>query len=518
MRQTVYADNVVATSQPLAAEAGLSMLARGGNAVDAAIAAAITLTVVEPTGNGIGSDVFALVWDGAALHGLNASGRAPSAWSVERFAGLPEMPREGWDAVTVPGAVSSWVALHERFAALDFESLFTPALRYAREGFLVSPWVAESWARGVARFAGRADFLAAFSRGGRAPRAGERFVPLDQAATLEDIARTRGASFYEGALAEALVQHAQREGGALRLEDLAAHAPEWVTPLRVRFRGHDVVELPPNGQGLAALVALGVLEHLDEPRVDPDDAAGAHLLVEAVKVGLADMEKHLADPAAMALDPARLLDPKYLVTMGESIDRERAWPPDAFPRTDGGTVLVVSADADGRMVALIQSSFMGFGSGVVVPGTGIALQNRGAGFSLDEGHPNVVAGGKRPAHTILPAMVMKDGAPRIAFGVMGGPMQPQGHVQVLARLLEQGLDPQQALSAPRWRVMGGRSLWLEPGFSPALLEGLRARQHEVRVQARHDVTFGGGQLIMRAPNGGYGAGSDERRDGQAVGF
>lgn len=517
-RQPVYADDVVATSQPLAAEAGLAMLARGGTAVDAALAAAITLCVVEPTSNGIGSDAMALVWDGGALHALNGAGRSPAAWTRERFRRLDEMPREGWDAVTVPGAVSSWVALHERFGALPFEALFEPAVRYAREGFLVSPFTAEAWARSVERFRGRPDFLAAFAPNGRAPRVGERFSLFEQAATLEEIASTRGRAFYEGALAERMVAHARREGGALTLDDLAAHAPAWVTPLSVRYRGRDVVELPPSTQGLAALIALGIVEHLDEARVDPDDPAGIHLLVEAMKVGIADVEKHVADPAAMALDPSRVLDPKYLVAMGDSIDRERAWPPDAFPTKDGGTVLVVAADRAGRMVSFIQSSFMGFGSGVVVPGTGIALQNRGAGFVLDEGHPNEVAGGKRPLHTILPAMVLEGGRPLVAFGVMGGPMQPQGHVQVLARLLEQGADPQRALSAPRWRAMGGRSLWLEPGFPPDVVKALRARGHDTHVHARHDVTFGGGQVIVRLPGGGYVAGSDERRDGLAVGL
>lgn len=518
MRPPVYADNVVATSQPLAAHAGLAMLERGGTAVDAALAAAITLCVVEPTSNGIGGDAMALVWDGSELHALNGSGRSPKAWTRERFSGLDEMPREGWDAVTVPGAVSSWVALHERFGALSFEELFEPAIRYAREGFLVSPFTAEEWAKAVERFRARADFLSAFAPAGRAPRVGERFSFAEQAATLEEIASTKGRSFYEGRLAERMVAHAKSEGGALRLDDLAAHASEWVTPLHVRFRGRDIVELPPSTQGLAALIALGIVEHLDEARVDPDEAEGIHLLVEAMKVGISDVEKHVADPTVMALDPARVLDPKYLIAMGESLDRERAWPPDAFPTKDGGTVLVVTADAAGRMVSFIQSNYMGFGSGVVVPGTGIALQNRAAGFVLDEGHPNVVDGGKRPLHTILPAMALEDGAPVVAFGVMGGPMQPQGHLQLLSRLFERGEDPQRALSAPRWRVMGGRSLWLEPGFPPDVVEGLRARGHDTHVHARHDVTFGGGQAIMRLPSGGYVAGSDGRRDGLAVGF
>lgn len=514
-RAPVLAGDVVATSQPLAAQAGLDLLARGGNAVDAALAAAIALTVVEPTSNGIGSDAFALVWDGAALSGLNASGRSPASWRSERFARRSEMPDQGWDSVTVPGAVSAWVALSERFGALPFEALFEPALRYARQGFLVSPWTAEAWARAAERLGQRPDFAACFLPGGRSPRAGERFSSLEMALSLERIAETKGAALYEGELAERMVAHAQREGGALTAEDLGRHQADFVAPLTTRYRDVELCELPPNGQGLAALVALGVLEHLDED-IDPDSARGVHLMVEAMKVGLSDVARHVGDPAAMRISPEDLLSSSYLATMAESIDDERAFEPRALPPRHGGTVLVVAADKSGRACSFLQSNYMGFGSGVVVPGTGISLQNRGAGFTLEPGHPNVVAGSKRPFHTILPGMALQGGRPLLCFGVMGGPMQPQGHVQMVVRVVGRGDDPQTAIDAPRWRLLDGRRLWLEPGFSDAVIDGLRARGHDVVVAERRSVAFGGAQAIV-AVDEGWCAGSDGRRDGQAVG-
>jgi gamma-glutamyltranspeptidase/glutathione hydrolase len=504
--------DVVATSQPTAVQAALEAFDAGGNAVDAAVAAAMALTVTEPTSNGIGSDAFAMVWDGDELHGLNASGRSPAAWTPERFAGREQMPDSGWESVTVPGAVSAWVALTERFGAQELATLAAPACRFARDGFEVQPWTAEAWAYAAGRFVGRDDFLAAFAPDGETPSAGARFSSPAHADTLERIAATKGEDFYRGELAERMAAHARAEGGALTLDDLAAHEVLWQEPLSVSWRGRELLEMPPNGQGLAALVALGVVERLDEATLDPNDAAGAHMMIEAMKVGIADAEKHVADPDHLAVKPEDLLHSKVLDMAAQSIDRERAWPPDAFPERDGGTVLIVTADREGRMVSLIQSNFMGFGSGVVVPDTGIALQNRGAGFSLKRGHANVVGPRKRPFHTILPAMVTKDGRPEVAFGVMGGPMQPQGHLQVLTRLVDEGLDPQAALDAPRWRCMGGRDLWHEPGFEAELLDGLARRGHALHEHPRRDVTFGGGQVVARDGDG-YVAGSDPRRDG-----
>jgi gamma-glutamyltranspeptidase/glutathione hydrolase len=517
MRAPVFAENVVATSQPLAAQAGLDALARGGNAIDAALAAAITLTVVEPTANGIGGDAFALVWDGEAMHGLNGSGRAPAAWTPDRFQGHTRMPEVGWDSVTVPGAVSAWVALSDRFGALGFDGLFEAAIRYARDGFPVSPGVALAWARAAEAFSERRDFLEAFAPAGRAPSPGERWCSPEQAETLGSIARSKGASFYEGRYADRMVEHALAQGGALTHADLAAHEATWVQPLDVEFRGRRVHELPPNGQGLTALIALGVLESLDEaPPLSLDDPLGAHLIMEAIKIGALDVSRHVADPDAMLIAPETMLEPTYLARAGESIDRAQAWPPPDIQAPDGGTVLIVAADRDGRMVTLIQSNFMGFGSGVVVPGTGIALQNRGAGFSLRAGHANEVAPSKRPFHTILPAMASRDGVPELAFGVMGGPMQPQGHVQLLTRLYDEGLTLQQAIERPRLRWTGGAGLVAERGVPTEVLDGLVAREHELPTPFDRSVAFGGAQAIRRAEAGWEGA-SDPRRDGQAIG-
>jgi gamma-glutamyltranspeptidase/glutathione hydrolase len=413
MRAPVLAQNVVATSQPLAAQAGLEMLRAGGNAVDAAVAAGIALTVVEPSGTGVGGDAFAMVWDGEELHGLNASGRSPAAWRHERFAHEDVMPEIGWDAVTVPGAVSAWVALSERFGALPFTRLFEPAMRYAREGYLVSPGVANAWTRAVDRLGHRRDFLESFAPGGSAPSRGQRWCMPELAWTLRRIANTNGRAFYEGDLAERIAEHAATQDGALTQADLAAHRAEWVTPLRTRFRDVELLEMPPNGQGLAALIGAGVIERLDEERLSLADADGLHLAAEAMKLGVADVARHVADPDAMQIAPADLLQDVVLARAGESIDREQAWPPDVFPHAQGGTVLVVAADETGRCVSYIQSNYMGFGSGVVVPGTDISLHNRGAGFVTDARHANVVGPSKRPLHTILPAMTMSAGAPDI---------------------------------------------------------------------------------------------------------
>lgn len=516
MRSPVLAENVVATSQPLAAQAGLEMLASGGNAVDAAVAAGIALCVVEPSGTGVGGDAFAMVWDAEELVGLNASGRSPEAWTQERFAGRAAMPETGWDAVTVPGAVSAWVALSERFGALPFPRLFEPALRLAREGYLVSPGVARAWARAVQRLGHRRDFLESFAPGGRAPARGERWCMPELAWTLRDIANSGGERFYRGDLAERIAEHASVEGGALTEADLAAHRPLWVEPLRVPFRDVELCELPPNGQGLAALVGAGVVDRLDEPRLSLATADGVHLAAEAMKVGVADVARHVADPGAMRVDPRDLLDAVYLSRAADSIDRDEAWPPAAFPHGDGGTVLVVAADREGRCVSYIQSNYMGFGSGVVVPGTDIHLHNRGAGFVTDPAHVNVVGPNKRPLHTILPAMTMHDGAPHLCFGVMGGPMQPQGHLQLLLRHYDDGRPLQESLDLPRFRLGGGRKLYVEPGFGDDVVASLRARGHDVEVAAERSVFFGGAQALRRLADG-WEAASDGRRDGQAVG-
>lgn len=517
-RMPVLARNVVATSQPLAAQAGLRMLLRGGTATDAAIATAATLTVVEPTSNGIGSDAFALVWDGTGLHGLNASGRSPRALDPTRFGGLDAMPLHGWDPVTVPGAVSAWSALHKRFGRLPFAELFEPAVHYAEAGFAVSPLTARGWARAPMTFAGIEEFGRAFLLDGRAPAAGETFRFPEQAWTLQRIAETGGEAFYRGDVADRIVAHARATGGVLAAEDLAEHVPSWVEPIRQRYGTVELAEIPPNGQGLAALLALGILEQFDLRDLPVDSVEGVHLQIEAMKLAFADAHRYVADPAFMDVDVDALLAPEYLRERAQLIRRDRAQDPGAGKPPDDGTVYLTAADADGSMVSFIQSNYYGFGSGVVVPGTGISLQNRGAGFSLDPGNPNHVAPRKRPFHTIIPGFVTADGAPLMSFGVMGGPMQPQGHVQMVVRLEAYGQNPQTASDAPRWQVLHGRTVAMENGFPSQVLEGLAALGHDLQVRPPEEsFAFGGAQLAYRSQDG-YVAASDHRKDGQAVGF
>jgi gamma-glutamyltranspeptidase/glutathione hydrolase len=516
-RQPIFARQCVATSQPLATQAGIAMLARGGNAVDAALATAITLTVVEPCSNGIGSDLFAILWDGRGLVGLNASGRAPAAWSPARFRDLEEMPERGYDAVTIPGCVAGWVALSERFGKLPFADLFEPAIRHARDGFLVSPIISEKWHKAAPLMPEGLGWQEHFLPRGRAPLPGERFASPDQAATLEAIARTRGEAFYRGALAQAMAKHAQANGGAHTVEDFEAHTVDWVTPLAQRYRGVTVHEIPPNGQGIAALIALGILEHFDLAALPPDSVECQHLQIEAMKLGFADAWRYVADAKHMEFAPEALLDPAYLAQRARLIDRSRAqdFGPGEPPRS--GTVYLCAADRDGMMVSLIQSNYMGFGSGAVVPGTGISLQNRGAGFVLTPGHPNEVGGGKRPFHTIIPGFATRDGAPWAAFGVMGGPIQPPGHVQTMVRVNDYAMNPQAALDAPRWKVNEDRSIDLEASASPELRQGLIDLGHTLESVPDSYMDFGAGQFIVRLDDG-YVAASDMRRDGQAAGF
>jgi gamma-glutamyltranspeptidase/glutathione hydrolase len=518
-RSPVFGRAAVTASQPLATAAGIEMLLAGGNAVDAAVAAAMALTVVEPNGCGLGSDAFAIVWDGARLHGLDASGRSPAGWTAERFASRTRMPTRGWDAVTVPGAVSGWVALSGRFGRLPFERLAAPAIRHAREGFAVTPIIADLWARAAPILKGQPGFADVFLPGGRAPTPGEIFRSEAHARSLEEIARTRGESFYRGALAEAIAAQAKRDGGALSLDDLGEHRPEWVEPLSQAFAGHVVHELPPAGQGVATLMALGMLESLESAPDGSDDPWSTHLAIEATKLALADLYVHVADREAMAVSPGDLLDPAYLAGRARLIDASRAGDPGHGAPGRGGTVCLSAADAEGMMVSFIQSNYLHFGSGVVVPGTGISLQNRGAGFVLEAGHPNAVEPRKRPFHTIIPGFVTDaDGAPRMAFGLMGGPMQAQGHVQLALRILAAGQNPQAAADAPRWRATGGRSLAVEPEMDARTVETLRSLGHEVTLESDKEAfNFGGAQIVLKTADG-YVAGSDPRKDGLAIGL
>lgn len=515
-RMPVLADNVVATSQPLAAQAGLNMLGQGGNAVDAALAAAIALTVVEPTGNGLGSDTFALVWDGEKLHGLNGSGHSPGAWDRKRFQGLDRMPTQGWDAVTVPGAVQAWHDLSQRFGNLPFADLFEPAIRYARDGFLVSPFIAGQWAAVSQPHVKNPEFAATFLPYNRAPRPGERFTNGDLARSLRLLAESHGQALYRGELAERLVRQAREQGGAMGLSDLTDHASTWVKPVGYLFQDWEVQEIPPNGQGLAALMALGILDILDVGQWPVDSAQAVHHQVEAMKVAFAQIHAHVADPRAMTQPVKRFLDPDLLRELAGNIRPDRACKPVSRLPANGGTVYLTAADAKGGMISFIQSNYMGFGSGVVIKGTGISLQNRGSGFVLDPDHPNCVAGGKRPFHTIIPGFVTKGGLPVLSFGVMGAHMQPQGHVQVLQRMKLWDQNPQAALDAPRWQVNPDYSLALEPGLAARIGPELAELGHEL-ISEPPVFLFGGGQIIHRLESG-YAAASDPRKDGQAVGF
>ena len=528
-RLPVFARNVVSTSHPLAAQAGLRMIERGGSAVDAAIATAACMMVVEPCSNGLGSDMFCILWDPASgrLHGLNASGTAPAAWTPEYFerkygADSTTPPKRGWDSVTVPGAVAGWVALHERFGKLPFGDLLAPAIELAERGTAVPIVVQHKWANAAAlpELTTQPGFAATFLPHGRAPAVGERFALTEAARTLRLIGETRGEAFYRGEIAAAAEAHAGEHGGAMTAADFAAYAPDWVEPIGQDYRGWRAHEIPPNGQGIAALIALGILEHFDIASLPVDGVDSQHLQIEAMKLAFADVYRHVADPRAMTLTPAQMLDPSYLKQRAALIDPKRAqdFGPGHLPQ--GGTIYLTAADERGMMVSFIQSNYMGFGSGVVLPGYGVSFQNRGHGFTLRRDRANVVAPRKRPFHTIIPAFLTHGGAPVMSFGVMGGDMQPQGHLQILVRMIDYRQQPQAACDAPRWRYCGG-IVNAEQGFDPAAVQGLRERGHRVEPFADSYQDFGAGQFVWRLGEPaveGYVAASDPRRDGQAVGF
>ena len=526
-RVPVFGRNIVSTSHPLAAQAGLRMLWKGGNAVDAAIAAAAAMTIVEPCSNGLGSDAFAILWDGTKLHGLNASGVAPQGWTPEYFrakcgddARVP--PKRGWDSVTVPGAVSAWVALSERFGSLSFADLLEPAIEIAERGFAV-PWtVRQKWAMAAAlpELTDQPGFAEAFLPNGRAPEVGELFRFPAAARTLRLIAESHGEAFYRGEVAQAIAAHAKAHGGAMTAADFAAYRPEWVEPIGQDYRGHRLHEIPPNGQGIAALIALGILQHFDIASLPVDGVASQHLQIEAMKLAFADIYRHVGEPRAMSLTPSQMLDPAYLASRARLIDPKRAQDYGAGHLPQGGTIYLTAADERGMMVSFIQSNYMGFGSGIVVPGYGLSLQNRGHGFTLDATRANVVGPGKRPFHTIIPAFLTRDGRPQMSFGIMGGDMQPQAHLQTVVRMLDYRQHKQAACDAPRWRWFGG-VVNVEDGFDPATTEGLRALGHRVEAFSDSYQDFGAGQFIWRLGDPaveGYAAASDPRRDGQAVGW
>ena len=522
-RKPVLAANVVATTQPLAAQAGLRMMLNGGNAVDAILATAITLTLVEPVSNGIGSDLFAILWDGKELHGINASGRSPAGWTPEYFAaqypGQKAMPTRGWNTVTVPGCVSAWHMLSKRFGKLPFEKLFEPAIGYGRNGFLVSPTIARQWAIQARELHVQPGYAEAFMPNGRPPSAGELFTFPDHAATLERIAATRGEVFYRGEIAEKLEAHSAKNGGVMKASDMAAHQSDWTPPMEVGYRGYTIHELPPNGQGIVALIALGILENFDVSGYPVDSADSLHLQIEATKLAFADARRFIADLDWMDIKPEAMLNRDYLKARARLIDMKKAQDFGHGTPPKGGTVYLTAADASGMMISLIQSNYMGFGSGVVVPGTGVSLQNRGSCFVLTPGHSNQVAPKKRPYQTIIPGFVTKDGKPVMSFGVMGGTMQPQGHVQVMVRIADYNQNPQAASDGPRFRVVQGMEVNVEGGLAGSVLEELAKRGHQLTELKEGYMDFGSAQMIWKMDNGGgYLAASDPRRDGQAVGY
>lgn len=530
-------NGMVATSQPLATEIGVATLRRGGNAVDAAIAANAALGLTEPTGCGIGGDLFAIVYEAATrkLHGLNASGRSPQSLTLERLRELAGklIPERGALAVSVPGAVDGWCELSARFGRLPLRDLLEPSIAYARDGFPVTEVIAAAWQAGARALHAAPGFADVFMPNGRAPAAGEPFANPGLARAYELVAAGGRDAFYSGPIAEAIETTVRGNGGYLGREDLAAHRSEWVEPVSTTYRGWEVFELPPNGQGIAVLQMLNILEGFDLAALDWGSAAHLHLLIEAKKLAFEDRAKFYADREFANVPVERLISKDYAAVRRAAIDLERASPAPVHgdPLAGAGdTVYLATADRDGNMVSLIQSNYMGFGSGVTVVPFGFGLQNRGSQFALDQAHANAYAPGKRPFHTIIPAFAKRDGEALVAFGVMGAAMQPQGHVQVLTNMIDFGLGLQAAGDAPRVRhegsteptgappLAGGGTVHLEPGFDDAAIEGLRARGHRV-AETGSRAAFGGYQAVRRdLTTGVYFGASESRKDGYAAGF
>lgn len=536
--EVIALHGMAATSQPLATNAALDVLKAGGSAVDAAIAANAMLGLVEPTGNGIGGDLFAIVWDAKSkkLHGLNASGRSPRGLSLEKLRallkaqGLERLPPHGPLPVSVPGAVDGWFELHDRFGRLPMKEVLAPAIRTAREGHPVSELIAYYWARSVPRLSKFPGFREQMTLAGQAPKKGEIWKNPNLANTLNTVAKRGRKGFYQGEVAQTIADYVQAQGGFLSTEDLASHRSEWVEPVSTNYRGYDVWELPPNSQGIAALQMLNVLEGYDLAKAGFGSPEHLHWFIEAKKIAFEDRAKFYADPAFNQLPVAELISKRYATERRKLLD-----PGKAAKRIDpgnpalrqGDTIYLTTADAEGNMVSLIQSNYRGMGSGMTPPGLGFILQDRGEMFSLEDGHANVYAPGKRPFQTIIPAFITKDGKPWVSFGVMGGDMQPQGHVQIVTNLIDFGMNLQEAGDAPRIyhtgsseptgeRMTDGGVVNLESGFPPESVRSLLDKGHQLGWDLGG---YGGYQAILRDPRTGvyYGA-SESRKDGMAAGY
>ena len=524
-REMVFAKRgMVCTSQPLAAQAGLDALKAGGNAFDAAVTAAAAMTVLEPTSNGLGSDAFAILWveKEKKLIGLNASGKAPMGISLQALKdrGLTSMPRSGWDPVMVPGAPAAWAKLTADYGKRSLADNVASAASYAEEGFPVQPTAADLWEDGFQRFskvrkeegdpAWIRPWFDHFAPEGHAPKAGDIWKSPDMAKTLRLIGKTNAEAYYRGELADRMDAFSRETGGYLRKSDLADYEAQYVQPISVSYRGFDVWEIPPNGDGIIVLMALNILKNFAMPagmegRVEEETL---HRQMEALKMAFTDGQAYVSDPRTMQVTPEQLLAVSYGQSRAAEIGGEALLPAAGDPKSSG-TIYLCAADAEGNMISYIQSNYHGFGSGVVVPGTGISLQNRGFGFSMDESSPNVVGPGKKAFHTIIPGFLTKDGEPVGPFGVMGGFMQPQGQLQYLMNLIDFGMNPQEALDAPRWQWVGKKKILAEEGFPEEVLEKLRARGHETVIEPSR-LTFGRGESICRLP-GGVLAGACEPR-------
>ncbi|WP_240413781.1 gamma-glutamyltransferase family protein [Paenibacillus periandrae] len=516
-RNIIYANKgMVAASQPIAAQVGLDMLKKGGNAIDAAIAVAACLTVVEPTNNGFGGDAFVLVWHQGELHGLNASGPSPQSISVEKLreSGYDKMPSHGWLPVTVPGIPAAWSALSEKFGKLPFAELFEPAIRYAEEGYAVNPTLGSDWAKLFARY--RGEFIGemykplfdTFAPGGSVPGIGELWRSPDHARTLQLIAETKAASFYTGELADQIDQYSRLHGGYLRKEDLAAFSTEWVKPVSINYRGYDIWEMPPNSQGIIPLMALNILKNYDLTKMSPVDLY--HTQLEALKLAFADGVNYITQENHMSVTVEQLLSEDYALHRMKLIGPTAMQPEKGDPVL-GDTVYLATADGEGNMVSYIQSNSAAFGSGIVIPGTGIGMQNRGSRFTLNDNDPNRLEPGKKCYHTIIPGFITKDNQPVGPFGVMGGFMQPHGHVQVVCNTIDFGLNPQSALDAPRWQWKQDKTIELEYTVPEHLALALSNRGHDVR-RAVGTFTLGRGQIIWKMANGVLVGGTEPRTD------